>query len=157
MKWMVILRLPRMGIPGDPRGKETLAFCSTNGEYKLSTGKNDLTMPVVAIEHGVALTFDTKELAEAKAVELRADGVNGHPWPLTWEITVIPTADSFYNFTSPDPRARRIDSTESFKTTITWTREQLHKIADQECPICLGTGVLEAVEPKACDCCWRER
>lgn len=142
---------------GEDLGNRTLAFCTTNGKCRLSTGKNDLMMIPVAIEQGVALTFETKELAEAKAVVLRADGVNGHPWPSTWEIAVIPTAESVYGFTSPDRRARRIDSTEPFKTTITWTRDQLRQMADPECPICLGTGVLEGVEPKACDCCWRER
>lgn len=64
-------------------------------------------------------------------------------------------AESFYSFASPDRKARRLDSRETFVTKISWTREQLRKLASPDCVICLGTGVIEHVEPKPCDCCWR--
>ena len=83
------------------------------------------------------------------AVEFLLTASEGH-------YSVIPRA--YFDKTSDVLQgriARPVDSRETFITTMHFSREQCRQMANPDCAICLGTGVIEHVEPKVCDCCWR--
>lgn len=69
------------------------------------------------------------------------------------QVKPAPPLRDFLSFGDPGRKPTRIRSDETFRNTITWTRDQLRKLANVDCPTCLGTGVVEAIETGPCECC----
>ena len=157
MSWVLALRSPRRDMNGRRVGSVTFLFLE--GDRLVPAG--------MARDVGEPLRFPSRDAAERKAIELRASVKR---WIGPHEFTVEPVEEipwerggpkSHNDFKNPGLRARRIDSRETFHTKLVFpkafmTRGDCAILADPNCPICLSSGAIEGVEPRICDCCFRE-